>query len=253
MANSARISRGSGLLKSAHPDHLMLNLTEEIRRIDWKLFAIKLLSNILILGALVYSVSSFWDVIRQEALYAYWNLRGQKFTVDEIKEPEKPEPKGPFGALIQQPTPLKVEPKSTQFGIVIEKLGVNAPVVADVSVTDKRAYLKALETGVAHAQGTARPGQIGNTYLFAHSSLDFWNYGPYSGVFNLLRKLEVGNRIVVFYSGERFDYYVTEKQVVSGFNTNPLTRTFATPHLTLQTCDPPGTALNRLIITAELR
>lgn len=230
-----------------------MKILSNLKTIDWRLVLLKTISNALILGALVYSVSSFWDVIRQEALYAYWNLRGQKFTVDEIKEPEKPEPKGPFGALIQQPTPLKVIPESTQFGIVIEKLGVNAPVVANVSVTDKRAYLKALETGVAHAQGTARPGQIGNTYIFAHSSLDFWNYGPYSGVFNLLRKLEVGNRIVVFYSGERFDYYVTEKQVVSDFNTDPLTRTFTTPHLTLQTCDPPGIALNRLVVTAELR
>jgi len=219
--------------------------------IDWKLFAVKMTSNVLILGAVVYFGASFWDVIRQEVLYAYWSLRGQEFTVDEVKEEEPPT--SPFAALLAQPTPLKVEPKSKQFGIVIEKIGVNAPIIADVSVTDKLAYLKALETGVAHAKGTANPGQIGNSYLFAHSSLDFWNYGPYSGVFNLLHRLKKDDRIVVFYKGKRFDYYVTDKQVVSGFNTDPLTRTFATPHLTLQTCDPPGIALNRLIITAELR
>ncbi|OGC38666.1 hypothetical protein A2V54_02735 [candidate division WWE3 bacterium RBG_19FT_COMBO_53_11] len=230
----------------------MFDLAEEIRRIDWKVFAIKMLSNALILGAIFYSLLSFWDIIQQEALYAYWKIRGQTFTVDEIKE-EEPPAVSPFAALLAQPTPLKVTPKSTQFGIVIEKIGVNAPVIANVSVTDKRAYLKALETGVAHAQGTAKPGQIGNAYLFAHSSLDFWNFGPYSGVFNLLRKLDKGDRIVVFYKGQRFDYYVTDKQVVSGFDTKPLTRTFATPHLTLQTCDPPGVALNRMIITAELR
>ena len=230
----------------------MFDLAEEIRRIDWKVFAIKMLSNALILGAIFYSLLSFWDIIQQEALYAYWKIRGQTFTVDEIKE-EEPPAVSPFAALLAQPTPLKVTPKSMQFGIVIEKIGVNAPVIANVSVTDKRAYLKALETGVAHAQGTAKPGQIGNAYLFAHSSLDFWNFGPYSGVFNLLRKLDKGDRIVVFYKGQRFDYYVTDKQVVSGFDTKPLTRTFATPHLTLQTCDPPGVALNRMIITAELR
>jgi sortase A len=230
----------------------MLDLSEEIRRIDWKVFALKMLSNVLILGAIFYFLFSFWDIIRQEALYAYWKIRGQTFTVDEVKE-EEPPAISPFAALLAQPTPLKVTPKSTQFGIVIEKIGVNAPVIANVSVTDKRAYLAALEKGVAHAKGTAKPGQIGNAYLFAHSSLDFWNYGPYSGVFNLLRKLSEGDRIVVFYKGERFDYYVTDKEVVSGFNTTPLTRTFDTPYLTLQTCDPPGVALNRLIITAELR
>uniref|UniRef100_A0A831YY76 Sortase n=1 Tax=candidate division WWE3 bacterium TaxID=2053526 RepID=A0A831YY76_UNCKA len=230
----------------------MFNLTREIRNIDWKVFTIKLLSNTLILGALFYFLFSFWEVIRQEALFAFWNIRGQNFTVDEIKA-EDPPVESPFAGLIRQPTPLKVTPESTQFGIVIEKIGVNAPVIEDVSVTDKKAYLAALENGVAHAAGTAKPGQIGNAYLFAHSALDFWNYGPYSGVFNLLRKLEVGDRIVIFYNEQRFDYYVTNKEVVSGFNTEPLIRTFATPYLTLQTCDPPGIALNRLIITAELR
>jgi len=230
----------------------MFNLSEEIRRIDWKVFALKMLSNALILGAILYFLLSFWGVIRQEALYAYWKLRGQTFTVDEV-DIENPPASSPFAVLLAQPTPLKVTPKSKQFGIVIEKIGVNAPVIADVSVTDKRAYLAALEKGVAHAQGTAKPGQIGNSYLFAHTTIDFWKYGPYAGVFNLLRKLEKGDRIVVFYKGKRFDYYVKGKEIVSGFNTTPLTRTFDTPYLTLQTCDPPGIAINRLIITAELR
>jgi len=230
----------------------MFNLSEEIRRIDWKVFALKMLSNALILGAILYFLLSFWDVIRQEAMYAYWRIRGQTFTVDEV-DIENPPASSPFAVLLAQPTPLKVTPKSKQFGIVIEKIGVNAPVIADVSVTDKRAYLAALEKGVAHAQGTAKPGQIGNSYLFAHTTIDFWKYGPYAGVFNLLRKLEKGDRIVVFYKGKRFDYYVKGKEIVSGFNTTPLTRTFDTPYLTLQTCDPPGIAINRLIITAELR
>ncbi len=224
---------------------------EKIRGLDWKLIALRTLSNALILGAAVYFIASFWGIIRQETLYAYWRLRGQHFTVDETPAAEEPE--SPFANLLRQPTPLKVTPKSTQFGIVIEKIGVNAPIIADVPVSDKSAYLKALDRGVAHAKGTVKPGQNGNSYLFAHSALDFWNYGPYSGVFNLLRKLEKNDRIVIYYQGERYDYYVAEKEVVSGFNTAPLTQTFDTPHLTLQTCDPPGVALNRLIITAELR
>jgi len=225
---------------------------EKLRELDWKFILVRTVANALIIGGVVYFAASFWDIARQEVLYAYWRIRGQEFTVDEVQEPE-PEPESPFAALTRQPTPLKVTPKSTEFGIVIEKVGVNAPVVENVSVNDKNEYLKALDSGVAHAKFTAKPGQPGNSYLFAHSSLDFWNYGPYSGVFNLLRKLEKGDRIVVFYQGERFDYYVTAKEVVSGFNTDPLLRTFPTPYLTLQTCDPPGVALNRMIITAELR
>lgn len=248
---SLRVREAVGSIP-ATPTSFMPNIAEELSRVDWKVFSIKMLSNVLILGAIFYFLFSFWDVIKQEALYTYWKIRGQTFTVDEV-DVDNPPATSPFAALLAQPTPLKVTPKSTQFGIVIEKTGTNAPVITDVPVTDKRAYLAALEKGVAHAKGTAKPGQIGNTYLFAHSSLNFWDYGPYSGVFNLLRKLEKGDRIVIFYKGKRFDYYVTDKQTVSGFNTEPLTRTFDTPYLTLQTCDPPGIALNRLIITAKLR
>lgn len=228
-------------------------LVNRLKSLDWKFIITRTISNALILGAIVYFLSAFWDIGKQELLFVLRDLRGQEFTVDEVEESEEPEEESPFATLVKQPTPLKLTPKSKQFGILIEKIKVNAPVIENVSVADKRTYLHALEKGVAHARGTAKPGQIGNAYLFAHSSLDFWNYGPYSGVFNLLRKLEKGDRIVVFYKGGRFDYYVTRKEVVSGFNTNPLTQTFATPHLTLQTCNPPGVAVNRLIITAELR
>jgi len=224
----------------------------DFRQLDWKYVIVRTASNILILIALVYLGSAFWEVGKQEVLYAYWRLRGVEFTVDEVKKPEKT-PESPFAALLAKPTPLKVTPKSKEFGIIIEKIGVNAPVIEDVSLTNKAEYLRALERGVAHAKNTAKPGEIGNSYLFAHSSLDFWNYGPYAGVFNLLRKLKKGDRVVIFYHGKRYDYEVTGKEVVADFNLTPLLRTYTAPYLTLQTCDPPGVALNRLIITAKLK
>lgn len=231
----------------------------DLRELDWKYVAVRTASNILIFGALVYFASAFWEVGRQEILYAYWRFRRVEFTVDEIEEPrgeepEKPVVGNPFTALLAKPTPLKVIPKSRKFGLVIEKIGVNAPVVADVDPRDKAEYMKALDKGVAHAKYTPKPAEsAGNTYLFAHSALDFWNYGPYAGVFNLLRKLRKEDRIVVFYRQQRYDYEVISNEVVPGFDTKPLLRTFSTPHLTLQTCDPPGVALNRRIITAKLK
>jgi len=53
--------------------------------------------------------------------------------------------------------------------------------------------------------------------------------------------------------GERFDYEVIDKRVVQGFNTLPLVRQTTYPILTMQTCDPPGTTLNRLIVTAVIK
>ncbi len=224
-----------------------------LRELDWRYVALRTASNILIFGALVYFASAFWDVGRQELLYAYWRFRGIDFTLDETQEPEEPAQESPFAKLLAQPTPLKVTPKSKKFGIVIEKIGVNAPVVANVDPGNKSEYMVALERGVAHAEYTPKPGQSGNTYLFAHSALDFWNYGPYAGVFNLLRKLRKGDRVVLFYRNKRYDYVVTKNEVVAGFDLRPLLRSFSTPHLTLQTCDPPGVALNRRIITAKLK
>jgi LPXTG-site transpeptidase (sortase) family protein len=224
----------------------------ELFGLNWRYILVRTVSNVLILGSLVYFASIFWEIGKQEILYAYWQWRGVEFTVDEGAE-EVTEPTNPFAAFLNSPTPLKITPQSKSFGLVIEKIRVNAPVVADVDHSNKAAYFYALESGVAHARGSVRPGESGNCYLFAHSSLDVWNYGPYAGVFNLLRKLEKGDRVVAFYKGERYDYEVTKNEVVSGYDLTPLTRTFSTPYLTLQTCDPPGVALNRRVVTAKLK
>lgn len=50
----------------------------------------------------------------------------------------------------------------------------------------------------------------------------------------------------------RYDYEVEHKEIVKGFNTSPLTRQPNYAQLTLQTCDPPGIPLNRLIVTSRL-
>lgn len=150
-------------------------------------------------------------------------------------------------------TPILVEPVDRQFGIVIEKIGINAPVVADVAVSDESAYKESLKHGVAHASSSSYPSkEPGNVYLFAHSSLNFWELGKYAQTFNLLRKLEVGDKIHVFYEDTDFVYRVVNKEIYKGFNIYPLTRPVIEPLLTLQTCDPPGTTLNRLVVTARL-
>lgn len=149
--------------------------------------------------------------------------------------------------------PSTYVPTNKDFAIVIAKIGVNAPIVADVSVIDPKAYQEALKTGVAHASSSPYPSQnAGNVYLFAHSSVNFWQLGKYATVFNLLRKLEVGDKIHVYYKQQDFVYAVVTKEVLKGWDTFPLTRTTIEPILTLQTCDPPGTTLNRLVVTAKL-
>lgn len=215
---------------------------------------IRTVSNSLIIGSLLFIILAFGPIFNTEIGYRYRQWRGITYTLDKVSSTGQAVPKpSTFGLLLGQPTPLHVEPINRGFSIVIEKLGVNAPVVKNVNMASYKDYFEALKFGVAQAAGTAIPSEEnGNSFLFAHSALDFWNFGKYAMVFTLLNKLETGDRIVVFYENKRFDYIVFKKEVVKEFDITPIKRDYGEPILTLQTCDPPGTALNRLIITARL-
>ncbi|KXK08750.1 MAG: Sortase family protein [Microgenomates bacterium OLB22] len=69
-------------------------------------------------------------------------------------------------------------------------------------------------------------------------------------MFYLLYKLEPEDEINVYYKGQRFKYRVTEKKVVSPKDVHYLTRKTTEETLTLQTCWPPGTILQRLLVFA---
>lgn len=145
-----------------------------------------------------------------------------------------------------------ITPVDTNFGIVIEKINANAKVVPDVDPGDERDYSQALAKGVAHAKGTVFPGQKGNIYLFSHSVDAPWNIVRYNAIFYLLSKLETGDRVIMFYLGKRYDYIVFDKVIAKPDDTHYLTDSYEESILTLQTCDPPGTLLNRLIVRAKL-
>lgn len=209
-------------------------------------------SNFLILTGIFFLVFSLGPTLNLEIWYKIKELRGLYFSLDAKAQENQARRESPFSFLLSKYPPIKVEPVNRDNAIVIEKIGVNAPIVPDVDVSNRNEYLLALKSGVAQAKGSARPGEVGNTYLFAHSALDFWNFGPYALVFTLLNRVEKGDRVVLFYHGQRYDYVIANKEIVKGFNTEPLQREYNEPVLTLQTCDPPGTALNRLIVTARL-
>ncbi len=204
--------------------------------------------NTFIFGGLLYLLVSFYPVLSVQAQY-YWGQWANRGESEYVVSDPKPTPVVP---TIGEGPALPVAPVSTDFSIVIPKLNINAPIVPDVNPADKKAYLRALDDGVAHALGTVKPGQVGNSYIFAHSTANLLNIERYAAVFTLLNKLEVGDRITTFYAGRRFDYAVSKSYIVDFTNVTPLTNTYDRPVLTLQTCDPPGTEFQRLIIQAEL-
>ncbi len=207
----------------------------------------RVVPNTIIVLGVVLVVLSVVPFVRDEVWYFLKQTKGQSYSLDDTGQ------KDSVFARYLSAKPVSLEPASREFGIVIEKLGVNAPIVPDVPVSDEKAYNEALKSGVAHAGSSDYPSrEPGNVYLFAHSSLNFWELGKYAQVFNLLRKLEVGDKIHIFYKDQDFVYRTVNKEISKGFNTYALTRPVIEPLLTLQTCDPPGTTFNRLVVTAKL-
>jgi len=215
----------------------------------WIFLLIRTVANTLIIGGVIFAFFSFWPFVQQEVWY-WWtsNFTQAKETVQE-KPSNEPKPKKELPLL-------KVTPKNKDFGILIEKINVNAPVVPNVDAGNYNEYIAALGKGVAHAKGTAFPGSTkaenNNVFLFAHSAINAIQARKYNSVFYLLRKVEKGDRVTTFYKGKRYDYTVRDKRVVQAEDVRYLTDPSDKPILTLQTCDPPGSNLRRLIITADL-
>lgn len=201
-------------------------------------------------------VAVFGPLVQAEAGYRWDNLTGVKREVPNVVM-SSPDPANPNASPTTSFSDLQdggqvITPVDVNFGIVIEKINANAKVIPDVDPSNEKEYLAALSKGVAHAKGTNYPGEVGNIYLFSHSTDAPWNVARYNAIFYLLRELDNGDRIIMFYKGKRFDYFVYDKTIVPPSNTSFLTNKYDKSVLTLQTCDPPGTSLNRLIIRAKL-
>lgn len=154
------------------------------------------------------------------------------------------------------PPKSEISPVDTDFSIVIPKIKINAKVIKNVDPFDSRIYQKALTEGVAHAKGSGLPGFPGNTFIFAHSAINWYQASQYNAIFYLTNKLEPGDEIFIYYKGSKYRYSVTEKKIVEGTDTSYLsknlnTTSLNTNSLTLMTCWPPGSNLNRLLILAN--
>lgn len=147
--------------------------------------------------------------------------------------------------------PAAVEPADREFAVVIPKIGANAKVIPSVDWRDSRVYQRALAEGVAHAEGSAFPGDGGNTFLFAHAGGSPLEALRYNAVFYLLDKLSADDRIDVWYRGTLRTYRVTEKRVVQADEISYVENNSRGEQLTLMTCWPAGTTWKRLIVRAE--
>ncbi len=143
--------------------------------------------------------------------------------------------------------------------IIIPKLNLNIPLVTpsyaallkeDWTRVEKDIQ-EALEQGVVHYPGTARPGQAGNFFVTGHSSYYPWASGKFKTVFARLHQLDVGDEYWVYYGGDKHRYSVVEKKEVTPSNIAVLDQPTDARLSTLMTCTPVGTTLRRLVIISQ--
>lgn len=135
--------------------------------------------------------------------------------------------------------------------IIIPKINLEVPVVFGMTTIDENQVQAELENGVVHYASTPNPGESGNVAIVGHSSNNILNSGKYKFAFVLLKKLEAEDTFFVQKDGIRYTYKVYKKEVVGPENIAVLDTQEKPNTMTLITCDPPGTSINRLIITAE--
>lgn len=217
---------------------------------------LKSIGNFLVLFAVFGVGATFGPALYFEVRYQTQQLQGVYYT---IADPNKPQD----AALASQTQNLPslfltgdkhqiLVPTTTQFSLVIPKIGANSKVFANVDPANEGNYLPVLKQGVAHARGSALPDQSGTVYMFAHSTDNFWDVGLYNAVFYLLKDLQKGDAVTIFYNSKRYDYTVSQTLITSPNDTKYLTQSRSTQNqVVLQTCWPPGTTWKRLLVIAQ--
>ena len=246
------------------------------RREVIKFIILRTIGNFLVLFAIFGILATFGPALYYEVGFRIAEARGIKYVVADTNVAITPTPsQSQTGRL--QPTPIPIpsneqstgvdnfaqvlagpkqqvlEPKDTNFSIIIPKIGASAKIYPNVDPSNENEFLPILLKGVAHAKGTVFPGQKGNTYLFAHSTDNFWDVGRYNAVFYLLKDLVPGDEIIIYFQNKRYDYIVKSSKIVDPSDTSNITNAqkLDKQQLILQTCWPPGTTWQRLLVFAE--
>ena len=136
------------------------------------------------------------------------------------------------------------------FFIEIPKLNVYEKIQANVNPNLASEYKAALKDGVAHALGSAFPGQEKLIYIFGHSTDGAWNVEAYNAVFYQIKDLQPGDQIILHLGEEKFAYEVSAQNITKSSEVDFVNNLKNQNILLLQTCWPPGTSWQRLFVSA---
>lgn len=232
-----------------------------------KFLILRTIGNFLLLFALFGVLATFGPALYYEAQYQVMQYRGVTYTVASSKDTSgfgkllesnnnqetKTNSDASFASVVSGSKEQILIPIDTNFSILIPKIGANAKVFPNIDPSNQNIFLPVLQKGVAHAKGTVFPGMKGNIYLFAHSTDNFWDVGRYNAIFYLLKNLNPGDDIIVFFEDRRHNYKVVKSGIAEANNVSYIvdSQNKDKETLILQTCWPPGTAWKRLLVFAE--
>jgi LPXTG-site transpeptidase (sortase) family protein len=193
----------------------------------------------------------FIPTLRLESSYA---VKQEAASAHISAEAAKPLPKSVpvvFNPLVA-PDGSVITPVSQDFSLIIPTIGVNAKVLPNVNPADAGQYKEALLQGVAHAATSMLPDANGTVYLFSHSTNYDWFVKDLNAVFYLVKNLKEGDLIVLIYKGKEYTYRLRETRIVAPSDISYLVPFEGKKSLILQTCWPPGTSTERLLVFADL-
>ena len=153
-----------------------------------------------------------------------------RLTEERLTRPEKP------AATPAQPPPGPAVVDFKGARMEIPAIKVSAVVVQGTT-------LAALARGPGWYEESALPGE-GNTAIAGHRTM----YGAW---FRNTDKLKAGDVINIIYDGQVYEYRVEKVFPISNTDWSVI-EPCGYPALTLTTCHPPGSAVQRLVVRAKL-
>lgn len=142
--------------------------------------------------------------------------------------------------------------------IIIPKIAKNIPLlnVQNKQVTNVKeledVFMEELTNWVVRYPWSWVPWENWNMFIFWHSSNFPWIKWDYNDVFALLDHVVFNDEIIVYYGQKKYIYKVREKKVIKPGEVSVLKRDNWKSEITLMTCYPIWTSINRLIIVGEL-
>lgn len=194
-------------------------------------------------------------MFRMEGAYAFLRLNNVAMKqFNNVAKPDRPLPKSVpvVFAPLMTPDGASIEPVDREFTLVVPKVGINAAVIPSVNPANPGQYMEALKRGIAHASTSFFPDEDGTVYLFSHSTNYDWFVRDLNAVFYLLKNLSDGDLMVIFYKGRQYTYRLREKRITKPSEVSYLVPQPGKKTLILQTCWPPGSTTERLLLFADL-